>query len=111
MNKVIAFLGANKKIFIACFFALLLYMVYQFYPQINQIIGFGMMWTIGRLFPAGSMWLIMIAPWIVAGLLSAAITIIHWLARDKESYISSYRRLFVKLCVCFILSCIYRAAS
>lgn len=96
MNKLWNFCRANKRLLLACLFVVILYAPYQFYPQFNELVGWGMAWTIGRLIP-DSMSLIAIAPWVVAVLFWAMISIVYWLAGVRNSVLAAALGLSVSI--------------
>lgn len=63
--------------------AAILYSIYQFYSPLNQFVGFALMMVIP------TMWIFAVIPWIVAGMLCAAIAIIFWLAGIRNNIIAA----------------------
>lgn len=84
MNKDNSFRTLDKKILIACLAGVILFAIYQFYPQLNQAITLGAMMTL-----RSSMWTFAVVPWIVAGLLCVAIAIIYWLAGIRNNILAA----------------------
>lgn len=84
MNKAWNFLTSYKKIFLVSLVATCLFAIYQFYPAINGLIGWGMMVTIGQVVP-NSMIFGTIAPWVVAGMLCAIISLLYYLASIRNA--------------------------
>ncbi|HEX6416434.1 MAG TPA: hypothetical protein VFZ62_02815 [Candidatus Saccharimonadales bacterium] len=72
----------NKSLIIAALLSAVLFSVYQFYPPLNQMVG----WSLLYILP-GSMLGFMIAPLVVAALLSMAIIIINRLAGAKNAHL------------------------
>ena len=59
--------------------AAILFSFYQFYPELSQLIGFGVMFIVP------TMLVFAIIPWLVAGALCAAIAIIYWFAGVRNN--------------------------
>ncbi len=79
----------HKNVLIACVFAAILFGIYQFYPDISQLISWGIMLTIGKVAPPLSMAFLSAGPWIVAFALCGAIAIIYWLMGVRNAFMAS----------------------
>lgn len=83
-NKLLAFITTHKAADLAYLIAAILYSVYQFYPPLNQFVGFGLMMTLHA-----SMWIFIAVPYVVAGILCAVIAIVFWLSAIRSNIIAA----------------------
>lgn len=103
-NRLWIYIASHRAVALAYLIATILYSVYQFYPPLNQFVGFGLM----MILPA-SMWIFVAAPWIVAGMLCAAIAIVFWLAAIRSNILAALLGFSINYLVVSLLITILEA--
>jgi len=103
-NRLWTYLASHRAVALAYLIATILYSVYQFYPSLNQFVGFGLMMILHA-----SMWIFAAAPWIVAGMLCATIAIVFWLAAIRSNILAALLGFSINYLVISLLTTVLEA--